>query len=143
VTFGPPGTDRRPSPEHPLAPDDRDMTKPLDVLVIESHPGAAAEAVQALEAAGHHVHRCYDDHSHGFPCLGVIDPAECPLARRTDVALLVRRRVAPGPTALEQGATCAIRAGVPLVEAGPEPLVPSSPGSPLASMRTSWSPARP
>jgi hypothetical protein len=103
------------------------MTKPLDVLVIESHPGAAAEARQALEAAGHHVFRCYDDDSNGFPCLGVTDPADCPLARRTDVALLVRRRVAPRPTALEQGATCAIRAGVPLVEAGPEPLDPFEP----------------
>jgi hypothetical protein len=109
------------------APDDRDMTKPLDVLVIESHPGAAAEAVQSLKAAGHHVLRCYDDDSNSFPCLGVTDPAECPLARRTDVALLVRRRVAPRPTALEQGATCAIRAGVPLVEAGPEPLDPFEP----------------
>jgi hypothetical protein len=103
------------------------MTKPLDVLVIESHPGAAAEAWRALEAAGHHVFRCYDDDTNGFPCLGVIDPAECPLARRTDVALLVRLRVAPRPSALEQGATCAIRAGVPLVEAGPEPLDPFEP----------------
>jgi hypothetical protein len=103
------------------------MTKPLDVLVIESHLGAAASAVHALEAAGHHVHRCHDDDSHGFPCRGVIDPAGCPLARHIDVALLVRRRVFPRPTALEQGATCAIRAGVPVVEAGPAALDPYEP----------------
>src|SRR4029450_5803953 len=77
-------------PAHPLAapagtfaparaPDDRDMTSPLDVLVIESHPGVAASAVHALETAGHHVHRCYDDDSLGFPCRAVGGPAECPL----------------------------------------------------------------
>ena len=100
------------------------MTKPLEVLVIESHRGAAAAAVHDLEAAGHHVQRCYDEDSLGFPCRGVIDAAQCPLARHADVALLVRSRVAPHPTALEQGATCAIRAGVPLVEAGPAALDP-------------------
>jgi hypothetical protein len=103
------------------------MTRPLDVLVIESHPGDAASAVHALEAAGHHVHRCYDDDSLGFPCRGVVDPAECPLARRSDVALLVRGRVAPRPTELEQGASCALRAGVPLVEDGPVALDPFEP----------------
>jgi hypothetical protein len=100
------------------------MTKPLDVLVIESHRGAAAAAVHDLEAAGHHVLRCHDEDSPGFPCRGVIDAAQCPLAWHTDVALLVRGRVTPRPTALEQGATCAIRAGVPLVEAGPAALDP-------------------
>jgi hypothetical protein len=103
------------------------MTRPLDVLVIESHPGVAASAVHALEAAGHHVQRCYDDDSLGFPCRGVIDPAECPLARHSDVALLVRGRVAPRPTELEQGASCALRAGVPLVEDGPAALDPFEP----------------
>jgi hypothetical protein len=103
------------------------MTRPLDVLVIESHRGAAASAVQALEAAGHHVHRCYDGDSQGFPCRGVIDPRECPLARHADVALLVRSHVAPRPTALEQGVNCAIRADVPLVEAAPAALDPYEP----------------
>jgi hypothetical protein len=100
------------------------MTQPLEVLVIESYRGAAAVAVHDLGAAGHHVQRCHDEDKPGFPCRGVIDPAQCPLARHTDVALLVRGRVAPHATALEQGATCAIRAGVPLVESGPAALDP-------------------
>jgi hypothetical protein len=100
------------------------MTKPLEVLVIESHRGAAAAAVHDLEAAGHHVQRCYDEDSSGFPCRGIVVAAQCPLAGHTDVALLVRSRVAPHPTALEQGVTCAIHAGVPLVEAGPAALDP-------------------
>jgi hypothetical protein len=43
------------------------------------------------------------------------------------VALIVRSRDALSPTALEQGAACAIRAGVPLVEAGPAALDPYEP----------------
>jgi hypothetical protein len=100
------------------------MTTPLEVLVIESYPGAAAWAVHDLEAAGHRVQRCYDEDAPGFPCRGVLDAARCPLARHADVALLVRGRVAPRPTALEQGVTCALRAAVPLVEAGPAALDP-------------------
>ena len=103
------------------------MTRPLNVMVIESHGGAGAEAARALGAAGHRVQRCHDDDSRGFPCRGVIDPTDCPLARHTDVALLVRRRVTPTPTALEQGVACAIRAGVPVVEAGPDALDPYGP----------------
>jgi hypothetical protein len=103
------------------------MTRPLEVLIIESHRGVAASAADGLEAAGHHVHRCHDDDSHGFPCRGVIDPAGCPLVSHMDVALLARRRVAPRPTALEQGATCAIRADVPVVEDGPAALDPYEP----------------
>jgi hypothetical protein len=100
------------------------MTPPLDVLVIESYPGAAAGAVHDLEGAGHRVLRCYDEENPGFPCRGVVDPARCPLAGHVDVAVLVRGRVTPHPTALEQGATCALRAGVPLVEDGPVALDP-------------------
>jgi hypothetical protein len=100
------------------------MTQSLDVMMIESRRGVAAWAVHALEAEGHRIRRCHDEDSSGFPCRGVIDPADCPLAAHADIALLVRDRVAPHPTALEQGATCAIRAGVPLIEAGPITLDP-------------------
>jgi hypothetical protein len=100
------------------------MAQTLDVLVMESHPHAADEAEAALVAAGHRVHRCHEPGGHGFPCVGVIDPAACPLDRGVDVALLVRRRVAPRPTPWEGGVSCVIRAGVPLVEAGPDVLDP-------------------
>jgi hypothetical protein len=103
------------------------MTSPLDILVIESHPGAAAQAARDLEAAGHHVCRCHDLDSRGFPCRGVVDPEECPLTGVPDVALVVRSRVEPRPTPLEHGVSCAIRAGVPLVEAGPATLDPYEP----------------
>jgi len=103
------------------------MTSPLDILVIESHPGAGAQAARQLEAAGHHVVRCHDSDSRGFPCRGVVDPQECPLSAVPDVALLVRSRVDPRPTPLEHGVSCALRAGVPLVEAGPATLDPYEP----------------
>ena len=103
------------------------MTRPLDVLVIESRSGAAGEATRALESAGHHTVTCYRSRDRAaFPCRAVLDPADCPLDAGADVALLVRARNAdPGPR--EQGASCAIRAGVPLVEAGPSVLDPYEP----------------
>jgi hypothetical protein len=95
------------------------MTRTLDVLVIESQRRAADVAVDDLLAAGHRVHRCYPEHSSGFPCRAVTDPDDCPLDHAADVALLARRQPTPRPTPLEQPVTCALRAGVPVVEAGP------------------------
>jgi hypothetical protein len=103
------------------------MTRPLDVLVVESRHGVAAEAVRSLEDAGHVVTTCYDDDSDGFPCRGLLDPAACPLNGQPDVALVVRHRVAPHPKPLEGGVVCALRAGVPVVESGPAPLDPYEP----------------
>jgi hypothetical protein len=119
--------DARPCPRRVSAPHDHGMTRPLDVLIIESHRGAAADAARAVEAAGHTTSRCHDDDSHGFPCRGVLDPAACPLDGHLDVALVVRRRIAPRPTPLEHGVSCAIRAGVPLVEVGPDVFDPYEP----------------
>jgi len=103
------------------------MIRTLDVLVVESHPRAADIATAALEAAGHRVHRCHDETSRGFPCNGLLDPASCPIDDHIDVALAVRHRVTPKPTPLEDGLRCAIRAGVPIVEDGPEILDPFTP----------------
>ena len=103
------------------------MTTPLDVMVLESSPGGAMGAVAELVAAGHRVHRCHEPGDRGFPCKGITEPDACPLVVRPDVALLVRRRVAPRPTPLEDGVTCAIRAGVPVVEDGPAILDPFDP----------------
>ncbi|MGH9085240.1 MAG: hypothetical protein ACRDYW_07275 [Acidimicrobiales bacterium] len=103
------------------------MSEPLDVLVIESHPGAAAPAVAALEAAGHRTMGCYADGDRGFPCVGITEPELCPIDRGADVALLIRRRIAPRPTPLEGGVPCAIRAQIPIVESGPDILDPFEP----------------
>ena len=100
------------------------MTENLDVLVMESHRHYADVASTALEEAGHRVHRCYDPEESGFPCRGVTSPADCPIDRGVDVALLVRPRVMPHPTPLETGVACAVRAGVPVVEKGTESLDP-------------------
>lgn len=99
----------------------------LDVLVVESDPHAAEGTVAALEAAGHVVHRCHDDGSHGFPCRGVTDPTSCPVAGDIDVAVAVRRRVHPRPTRLEDGLRCALRVGIPVIERGPDILDPFGP----------------
>jgi hypothetical protein len=101
------------------------MTKPLDVLLIESHPGDGEAAADRLTSAGHRVHRCYGDGDHTM-CVAVTDDA-CPMDTGIDVALLARGRVTPRPTASEAAVTCALRVGVPVVENGPEALDPFEP----------------
>jgi hypothetical protein len=109
------------------ARNDEAMATTLDVLVIESRPGAADHAATLLTRAGHRIHRCYGEGERGFPCRGVRDPTLCPLDQGVDVAVLVRPRLAPRPTGLESGVSCALRSRIPLVENGPEALDPFTP----------------
>jgi hypothetical protein len=100
----------------------------LDVMLLESDPGAADEAAKKLREAGHRVHRCHEPGLGAFPCNGTLDPKRCPLMGPIDVALVVRRHPYPRPTRLEQdGVSCAIRAGVPLVADGAAVLDPFEP----------------
>lgn len=93
------------------------MTTPLDVLLLESPPGTTTGGAAAqLMEAGHRIHRCHDDGDTSVPCKALADPGACPLDDSIDVALLVRTH--PAPATLEDGLTCAIRAGVPVVELG-------------------------
>jgi hypothetical protein len=102
------------------------MKDRLDVLLIESRPGTAELGVAELTEAGHRVHRCYDAGARSFPCRGLTGEG-CPLDDGVDVAFLARGHVMPRPTPLEHGVSCAIRAGVPIVEQGPDVLDPYSP----------------
>lgn len=109
------------------------MAAPLDVLLLESHPGTGSSRAEELEAAGHRVLRCWSptpERGHADdgrePCAGVTG-AGCPVDRGVDVALLVRRGVSPRPHATEAGVGCAVRAGVPVVEDGGEALDPFAP----------------
>ncbi len=100
------------------------MENPLDVLVLESEPQAAATAAAALEAAGHHVHRCHDEGARAFPCRG-LDADACPLeSGRIDVALTVRARPRSVPGLLEDGITCALQHRIPVVVSGHTALHP-------------------
>ncbi len=95
------------------------MRESLDVLVVEADRGVAAEAVRALEAAGHNVLRCRRPGGAEFPCFGVVDPRGCPFERAAiAVALTMRRHPRPKPTLREIGAICALRRRIPLVVAG-------------------------
>lgn len=112
------------------------MTAPLDVLLIESHSGAGGADGDQLKGAGHRVHRCFPEPQGAaggrialrdrYLCVGVT-AASCPLDRGIDVALLVRQRIATRPAASEAGVSCALRAGVPVVEDGPDLLDPYEP----------------
>lgn len=113
------------------------MTTTLDVLLIESHPEAGTADADRLEAAGHRVHRCYPATGgraaegrvalrDRYLCAGVTT-GSCPLDDGIDIALLVRQRLATRPAASEGGVSCALRAGIPVVEDGPELLDPFGP----------------
>lgn len=95
--------------------------------MLENGRGGGRLAVEELVAAGHRVHRCHDPGAPTFPCRGIDDPSKCPLDGPLDVALLVRHHIHPHPSVLEDGVACAIRAGVPLVEQGPDILDPYTP----------------
>lgn len=99
----------------------------LDVLLIESRPGVTQRTADLLEAAGHRVHRCHELGEPGFPCKAVADVETCPIDAHVDVALVVRPRIAPRPTSMEAGVSCAIRAGLPVVEQGSDVLDPFAP----------------
>lgn len=92
------------------------MTNSLEVLVLESHPHAGDGAASALAAAGHVVRRCHDDGSGAFPCVGLTEPARCPLTGGVDVAVDVRTAGDREVTAFEDGVACALREGVPVIE---------------------------
>lgn len=100
------------------------MERPLDVLIMETTRGGARSAVVELEAAGHRTHRCRDDGAPAFPCRGVVDPSTCPLEGPVDVTLVVRNTVHPSTSTLEDGVSCSLRAGVPVVEDGTSILDP-------------------
>jgi hypothetical protein len=102
------------------------MTRHLNVLVAESHPGLAASDIAALEAAGHTVHRCYEPGQRGFPCTAV-HGKPCPLDGPIDVAYLHRLPMTPRATPLEDGVRCAVRQDVPVVEHGSSLLDPFEP----------------
>lgn len=94
----------------------RGMTRPLNVLLLESNPWAGEVTAQRLTEDGYRVHRCHERGDNGFACVGLGPDPHCPLDDHVDVAILVRADNSTGPTPHEDGVRCAIRAGVPLVE---------------------------
>lgn len=93
--------------------------QPLNVLVLESDRGAAADTIRRLEAAGHNVVRCHDEGAHTFPCNALRSDANCPFQRTAvDVVVTVRDRPLLQPAPTEDGVSCALQRHVPLVVAG-------------------------
>lgn len=97
----------------------------LDVLLLEAHPGDGTADALHLTAAGHRLHRCFDDPGHigsvhpsGWAPCRALTSGTCALDETIDVALLARRGVVPRPAPREAGVRCAVRAGVPIVEDG-------------------------
>lgn len=87
------------------------------VLVVGTDEWAIEQAAEAL-AGEHVVLRCTEPGAPAFPCVGVLDPAACPLTCGADVVLAVRNRVAADLTPREAGVVCALHNRTPLVAAG-------------------------
>lgn len=92
--------------------------RPMHLLVIEDRPGIAASTTDALEQAGHQVHRCIDSDAKAFPCHGLT--AGCPLEASQPIDLVVDVRCGTSVTATagEAGGTCALRRDVPVLVDG-------------------------
>lgn len=90
----------------------------MHLLVIEDRPGIAVRSAEALERAGHHVHRCHESDAKPFPCHALT--AACPLEGRDPIDLVVDVRCGTGATATagESGGTCALRRDVPVLVDG-------------------------
>jgi hypothetical protein len=84
----------------------------MRVLLLESHPGVANNALAQLTAAGYTVTRC-DTADRNYPCRGLAAGGACPLDEHVDVAVLVQEF---GTRHVEHGAVCAARSRVPIVE---------------------------
>jgi hypothetical protein len=111
------------------------MVAPLDILLLESEAGDGDADAVKLEAAGHRVHRCWPVRGPGggrqsqrdrYLCSSVVS-GDCPLDHGIDVVLLVRGQLRTSPTLREVGVSCAVRAGIPIVEDGPSLLDPFAP----------------
>jgi hypothetical protein len=91
----------------------------MRMLVVGTLPTAIDPAVTELEATGHTVVRCHESGAGPFPCLALSEVRACPLEDGpVDVAVTVRDRAWPRPSAYEDGASCALRRRIPLVVAG-------------------------
>jgi hypothetical protein len=89
------------------------------ILLVGSEDWAIRQAQEDLTEAGRVVHRCHESAESPFPCNALIAGAGCPLDRfSVDVVLDVRSRAHADPSLGEMGATCGLRAGLPLVVAG-------------------------
>lgn len=98
---------------------------PLNIMVLESEPDAAAAAADELRGAGHTVLTCHESGGAAFPCRGLVRSSACPLqSHAVDVALVVRSQQHAQPTLREDGARCALVHRVPLVVAGVSVLDP-------------------
>lgn len=87
----------------------------MKILLLESHPGVAREAVAELTGAGHTILSCTTE-DREFPCRGLAGSDDCPLDGHVDVAVLAQEQ---GVDQLPHGAVCAARSRIPVIDIGP------------------------
>lgn len=96
----------------------------MKVMMLESDQGAADDAIDELEAAGHEILRCHESGLDAFPCNALLEDGRCPVQSGVDVAVVYRAHPWPRPRPLERGIECALRDHIPVVIAGSAALHP-------------------
>ena len=107
----------------------------MKVLMLDEGVGLGGLVESDLIDAGHEVLRCHPWGQPDFPCVGLLDRAQCPL-EHSSVGVAVKMSVEGSdcPGHHEQGVVCSLRRRVPLVLAG------SAPDATLAGVATAISP---
>ncbi|MEP7054972.1 MAG: hypothetical protein ABI912_06960 [Actinomycetota bacterium] len=85
------------------------------VLVTDASPAESAVLMTELARVGHEIVRCFPLASVNAPC-AYIATGVCPVDDKAiDLAVDVRTMTAGALTPREQGAVCALRAGIPVI----------------------------
>lgn len=98
----------------------------MRILLTE---GRAADSLALERAAllrGHDVARCHPREATTVPCVGTVDVTLCPLNRHVDVIIDVRADTGTSLRTGEFGMICGLRAQVPIVVVGDNPLGPAA-----------------
>ena len=88
------------------------------VLVVGTDDWGVQQAVDHLAGSGMVPLTCHPCGEPAFPCNALVEGRVCPLDVGIDIAVTVRARPEALPTAGEQGITCALHEGIPVVTAG-------------------------
>lgn len=87
-------------------------------LLVSSDDDPMDDVQSDLAAAGYEIVHCHSTGAPGFPCAALTE-AGCPIeVAPVDVTIDVRQHPWPHPTPREQGVTCSVRAGIPVVVIG-------------------------
>lgn len=94
----------------------------MRILLTETADGDSAAIERAARERGVEVVSCQPARGSATPCVGFTGAAPCPLDRHVDAVIGVHRGGDQWLSGREFGLACAVRAGLPIVMVGDNPL---------------------